>query len=294
MEFHVPFSFATSLDKLKKRSLFLKKFVGHKKSSKLKEYLANSDVSITREEYLAICISGFLVSFVIFLILSSTILLLLAVKNSILFAFLLSLIFSTFVFFSRYIYPKVYSTRKLKEIDKNLIPALEDMLVQLNSGIPLYSILVNISSADYGALSEEFKKAVKKINAGLSQAEVLEEIGEKNLSIFFRRTLWQISNGMKSGSDISIIIEESIRSLTEEQIIQIQNYGNKLNPMIMFYMLISVIIPALSITFLTILSSIVNLPELITKLLFVSLFVFVVLIQFVFLGIIKSLRPSLL
>jgi len=179
-------------------------------------------------------------------------------------------------------------------MEKNLIPALGDILVQLNSGVPLFNILVNISSSDYGELSEEFKKAVKKINAGLPQVEVLEELGEKNSSIYFKRTLWQISNGMRAGSDISVVISESIKSLSEEQILQIQNYGNKLNPMIMFYMLSSVILPALAITFLTIISSMVGLTQSITTLLFAALFVFVVIIQTMFIGIIKSIRPSLL
>jgi flagellar protein FlaJ len=199
-----------------------------------------------------------------------------------------------FSFFSQSVYPKAYSTRKEKDIDKNLIPALEDILVQLNSGVPLFTIMVNISSSGYGELSYEFKKVVKKINSGMPQIEVIEELGEKNPSLFFRRTLWQLSNGMRAGSDISVIIKESIKSLNEEQLIQIQSYGNKLNPMIMFYMLSSVIMPALAITFLTILSSLVNLSESITQILFFAMFGGVAFIQFMFIGVIRSLRPSLL
>jgi hypothetical protein len=99
---------------------------------------------------------------------------------------------------------------------------------------------------------------------------------------------------MRAGSDMSIIIRDSINSLNEEQLIQIQNYGNKLNPLIMMYMLISVIIPALSVTFLTILSSMVNLAPTMAKLIFIGLLVFVILVQIMFLGLIKSRRPSLL
>jgi pilus assembly protein TadC len=135
---------------------------------------------------------------------------------------------------------------------------------------------------------------VKKINSGMPQIEVIEELGEKNPSVFFRRALWQISNGMRAGSDISIIIRESIKSLSEEQLIQIQSYGNKLNPMIMFYMLSAVIMPALAITFITIISSLVNLSEPVTKMLFMGMFGGVAFIQFMFIGIIRSLRPSLL
>jgi flagellar protein FlaJ len=293
IEFKVPLSFS-SVDKLKKRSSFFKRFVGYKKKSALGDYLKNSEVDMTREEYLSVCVEGLVTSFLVISVVISTILILLSVKKALILSLGFALVFSFFVFFSRAVYPKVFHTRKQKDIEKNLIPALQDMLVQLNSGVPLFTLMINISASGYGELSEQFRKAVKEINAGRPQVDVLEALGEKNPSEFFRRALWQISNGMRAGSDISIVIEDTVKSLTEEQFIQIQDYGNKLNPVIMFYMLSSVILPALAVTFLTIISSLINLPELITKMLFIGMFVFVMIIQIVFLGVIKSVRPSLL
>jgi len=258
MKFHIPFTF-TSIDKIKRKPVIFKRLIKHKKKSKLQDYLDSTDTEINREQYLNLVIKSFLISFVVIDVFAATVLVLLNVSHPYLLALLLAFVSAGFVFFSQRIYPKVFVTRKEKDIEKNLIPALEDMYVQLNAGIPLFSILVNISSSGYGQLSKEFKKAVIRINAGLPQIQVLEDLGKTNPSMFFRRTLWQLSNGMKAGSDISIIIKESVKSLEQEQIIQIQNYGNKLNPLIMFYMLITVILPALAITFLTIIASLVGL-----------------------------------
>lgn len=293
MKFHIPFTISP-FERAKKRAAPFKKLVRYRRDSKLSHYLKNSDVEITREEYLAICIQGFVFSFIFIFLVSFITFIFIAPQKAIIFSLGLALLFSLFVFLSRFIYPKVYYTRKEREIEGNLLSALEDILVQLNAGVPLFSILVNISSSDYGALSNEFKKIVRKINAGYSQIDIFEDAGENNPSLYFRRTLWQISNGMRAGSDLAIVVSDSIRALNEEQLIQIQNYGNKLNPMVMFYMIISVILPALSITFLTIISSLVNLSETITTLLFVGMFIFVMLAQIMFLGIIKSVRPSLL
>ena len=293
MKFHIPFTTA-SIDRLKSRYSFFSFYPKHYRSSKLQQYLDKLEFKLTENEYFSICFGSFAMSFFILFVIFSTILVFLSIK----FAFLLSLgaafVFSFFVFFSQMIYPKIYDSRRVKNIDRNLILALEDMLVQLNSGIPLFNIMVNISSAEYGFLSEEFKRAVKKINSGLPEIEVLEELGERNSSNFFKRTLWQLSNGMRAGSDISIVISESIKTLNEEQLLQIQNYGNKLNPLIMFYMVISVIMPALSVAFLTIISSMANLSKSMTIMLFLALFFFAILIQIMFLGMIKSVRPSLL
>jgi pilus assembly protein TadC len=293
IRFRVPFAFA-SVDKLKKRSAVFKRLVGYKKDSSIATSLKNAGVDLTREEYLSICVGGFITSFLLFLILSSTVLIIVHVERALVFSVGLAFLFGGFVFFSRVAYPRVYNNRKQRNIERNLIPALQDMLVQLHSGVPLFTILINISLAEYEELSEQFKKAVKEINAGKPQIEVLENLGKDNPSEFFTRALWQISNGMRAGSDISIVIQDTVNSLNEEQYIQIQEYGNKLNPAIMFYMLSSVILPALAITFLTILSSMIGIGEGATKLIFLGMFVGVLIIQIMFLGVIKSVRPSLL
>lgn len=293
MKFHIPFTIS-SIDKLKKKPVIFRRLIKHKKKSKLQDYLDSTDTGINREQYLNIVLKSFIISFVTINVLATTVLILLNVSTPYLFSLILALLFSGFIFFSQRIYPKIYVARKEKNIEQNLIPALEDMHVQLNAGIPLFSILVNISSSGYGELSVEFKKAVIRINSGSPQVEVLEDLGKTNPSMFFRRTLWQLSNGMKAGSDISLIIRESVKSLEQEQVIQIQNYGNKLNPLIMFYMLITVILPALAITFLTIIASLVGLSSTISIILYLVIFIFVILIQIMFLGVIRSARPSLL
>jgi len=292
MKFRIPFTFA-SLEKLKKRSRIFQIKKENKSDKALETYFENAEVEITPQEYRAIKKRTFLSSFILLYIITNTLLFIFKIEKP----FLISLgvlLISFFIYFIQTNYPKVHDKKRVRNIERNLIPALEDMLVQLNSGIPLFNILVNISSSDYGSLSDEFEKAVKQINAGLPEIEVLEKLGEKNASILFKRTLWQISNSMRAGSDVNIVIKESVKSLNEEQIIQIQNYGNKLNPLIMFYLLVTVILPALAITFLTIISSMINLAPSLTTVLFISIFMLVILLQILSLGMVKTARPSLL
>lgn len=296
MRFHIPFTIANS-EKLKRSSRFFIIKTRLKQSSKdtnLKQYLNNAESGLDAEEYRAITRRSFVLFFVILIIISTTSLVLLRIRNAYFLSFLLSLAFSIFIFFSQTIYPRVYDKKRVRNLERNLIPALEDMLVQLNSGIPLFNIIVNISDSDYNELSSEFKKAARRINAGIPEVEVLEQLGEKNSSIYFKRTLWQISNGMKAGSDISLVIKEGIKSLYGEQLLQIQTYGNKLNPLIMFYLLASVILPSLSLTFLTIISSMLNITTPVTISMFFGLFILVALMQIMLLGMIRSIRPTLL
>jgi len=293
MKFKIPFAVSQPY-KLKKRANFFTSRVRPRKKSKLNNYLKNADTSLNREEYIGICRRNFLINIIFLYLIFTTILFLLEIKKSFLLGIIAAFLFSGFSFFSQINYPRIYVSRKQKNIEKNLLPALEDILVQLNSGIPLFNIMVNISSSDYGVLSDEFKNAVKRINSGEPDSIVLDNLGKENSSLFFRRALWQINNGIVAGSDMSIVIKDSIKALNEEQLIQIQDYGSKLNPLIVMYMLITVIIPTLSVAFLTIISSMVNISDTMTPLLFVTLFIFVILAQIMFLGLIKSKRPSLL
>ncbi len=260
----------------------------------LKIYLkqANSDLSACT--YLSCCfIADIIFLIFIFLVLFS-VFVFFKLKNSFFVSITISLVLTCFVFFQQIMYPKIIANKRIKNIEKNLLSALQNILIQLNSGIPLFNILVNISGEDYGEVSNEFKKAVKEINAGKKQVEVLEEIASRNPSLYFRRALWQIVNGLKAGGDIAKTIREVINSLGEERVLQIKNYGAQLSPLAMFYMLLAVIIPALSITFITILCSLIGISESITKLVFFGLFGAIFFLQIMFLGIVKTRRPNLL
>ena len=293
MKFNIPFTILET-EILRKRYHKYGKYIHPKKESSIQSYLKNSDSGINASEYLAICFAKFLTSFLVGAILISLILLLFRVQKFFLIGPGISLLFTAFILFNRLGYPKIYDSRKTKEIEKNLISALQDMLVQLNSGVPMFKILTNISSSDYGEVSKELKKAVADINSGKPQLDAIDNLGNKTTSLYFRRVLWQISNGMRAGSDMAIVIKESIDNLAKEQAIQIQSYGNKLNPIIMFYMLLAVIMPALGITFLTIIASMLNIAGKVVNLIFIGLFVMIVLLQITFLGIIRTRRPSLL
>ncbi len=199
-----------------------------------------------------------------------------------------------FVFMQQMAYPKLIASRRIRGIEINLLPALQDMYIQLNAGVPLFSILVNIAHADYGGVSDEFSKGVKEISAGRAQVEVLEEMAVRNPSLLFRRALWQLVSGMKEGSDISSLIKEVMQAVSDEQLTQIQKYGGQLSPLALFYMLIAIIAPSLGITFIIILSSFIALGEATTKAIFYGLLIITIFFQIMFLGMIKTRRPTLI
>lgn len=257
----------------------------------LEVYLNQAETRIRALDYIAMCLVSltFFTIFIFFVSLFS-----LAFGAGVFLPFIITFFCAAFVFFQQMAYPRLVAVRRIKEIERNLLPALQDMLVQLNSGIPLFNILASIARGSYGAISIEFKNAIQEINAGRSQIDALEDIAVRNPSVLFRRTIWQVVNGMKEGADIASLIKEVMRAVSDEQVTQIQKYGGQLSPLALFYMLIAIIAPSLGVTFIIVLSSFVAIAPTVTKILFYGLLVFTMLFQVMFLGMIKTRRPSLL
>jgi len=292
---HLPFSFLP-WKILKKHSNI---FLGLASSvetgfASLEMRLVQTGIPVAAKQYLAMCMLATFSFFIFILFIFELFFWGFGSSHPILYGFLMALVISMLVYLQQVNYPRLLVKKKIKNIEQNLLPALQDFLVQLNAGIPIFNILVTISEGNYGKLSEEFDRVVKKISSGTPQIEALEKMISDNPSILFKRVVWQIINGMKAGSDMVGVIKEILNSLVEEQIIQIQRYGSKLNPLAMFYMMIVVIIPSLGTTFIIVISSFMSLPENITKMIFYFVFGFVILFQIAFLGMIKSWRPNLL
>ena len=215
----------------------------------LKLSLKRAEIDIDAREYISLCMISSIIFFLFFGFIISMVFIFLGLEKFF-FGFLIAIFLSVFVFLQQVLHPKIIANKKIRDIERNLLPAMQNMLIQLNSGVPLFDILVSISKEDYGGVSEQFNKAVKEINAGTPQIDALEEIASLNPSVLFRRAIWQIVNGMKSGADMARVIKEVNNTISDEQVLQIQRYGSQLNPLAMFYMLVAVIMPSLGMTFL--------------------------------------------
>lgn len=270
---------------------FGKKLVKGYPSLKLLLKQAKSDFD--PEEYMTSILTNTLIIFVVVVIIANLFQIFLQIQ-AIVIGILTAGVLSIYIFTNSLLYPRLIVDRRIRNIERNLLSALQDLLAQINAGVPIFNVLVNISNADYGEVSKEFGRAVREINAGKSQVEALSDLGAANPSVFFRRTLWQISNGLTSGANMVSVVKESIKTLAEEQLLQIQEYGSQLSPLSMFYMLIAVIVPILAITFIIILSAFFAASKGAIQASLWGFYCLVVFMQLMFLGIIKSKRPNLI
>jgi flagellar protein FlaJ len=258
----------------------------------LKLELRQAELSYDEKEYSAIIVTmgliysiiGFVIGMLIGIRFFPEIFLVVALASAVLLGF--------FVMMQVALYPKLQGKKKIREIERNLIFALRTMTVEIKSGVSLFDSLNIIAQGDYGALSTEFKKAVQEIETGTMEEVALEKIARYNPSLFFRRSIWQIINGMKAGADVSNVMEELVSTMIREEKLQITRYGNSMRLLSLMYMMLGVIIPSLGITFLIILSSFPQMQ--LGELLFWLLLIFIVVGEFMYLGILKSKTPNLM
>jgi flagellar protein FlaJ len=255
----------------------------------LPQKLAEAEIPLKDREYLSIAIFSSIYWFtVLFSIL--TFLPALVGKNFISISLPISLLVALIAFFYINFYPNLVALRKSKDIERNLLFVVRHLYVQVRSGVSLFDAMVAVSKEDYGIISKEFEKAVKEISTGKEQTAVLEEMALRVSHTGFKRILWQIVNSLKSGADVSKVLSVIANELSQEQRVKIRKYGSQLSPYALMYLMLTVILPTLGISFLIILSSFsgIQIPEA----LFFLIWGVVVLFQIMFIGMIKSSRPS--
>ncbi len=185
--------------------------------------------------------------------------------------------------------PEVERRKRAKEIDKDVLFAGRFLLIKLNSGKPLMNAIVDASNS-YGVANHYFKEIVRDIELGTPLEEALEKASRYSPSEKMRRILFQISNALKIGVDVTSFLEAILDEIAQDQLIEIQKYGRKLSGLTMFYMLLAIVIPSLGITMFITITSLVSIQA-DFGLLLVFLFGLVV-VEFVFISIFKSIRPT--
>jgi pilus assembly protein TadC len=180
--------------------------------------------------------------------------------------------------------------KRQKDIDKDVLFAGRYLLVKLNSGQPLMNALSDASKS-YGIASNYFKEIVRDIELGKPLEQALSEAAEYSPSPKFKKILFQISNALKIGIDVTEFLDATLNEIADQQLIEINKYGKKLNSLTLFYMLFAVVLPSLGLTIFIVVASMSGLE--VDMSFFVVLLVAIAILQLIFLMAYKAIRPNI-
>ncbi|MCX6767413.1 MAG: type II secretion system F family protein [Candidatus Micrarchaeota archaeon] len=257
--------------------------------SELKTNLAQAEMEIAAAEYAAASLvsAALNTAFILILILFFGYL---ASANVLTAALALALVTGASSFLTAVYYPKIIALRRKRKLEDNLVPAVRQLVIELKSGVPLFEAMTSVCD-DYGEVSEEFKKIVKKINAGEAEIDVLGDASRRLPSVQFQKVIWQISNALKVGSDVSNALEAILEDLTAEKINEIKRYSQELSPWTMVYMMTAVILPSLGITLGIVILSFLSVS--VPRMIFAVAIVFLVIFQLFFMNFLGTRRPAI-
>ena len=177
-----------------------------------------------------------------------------------------------------------------KAVENDILFAARDMIVSMRSGLPLFNAMATVS-VGYGAASKEFERIIDRVQLGMPMEEAIEEVSSKSQSNTFKRVMLQAGTSIKVGSDVVTAIQEVINDVSQERVIELRRYGQRLNAIAMFYMLFGVIFPSMGLAVASIMSTFISIFPVNNNTLVLAIFVMAAL-QFVFLKMVSSSRPA--
>jgi flagellar protein FlaJ len=204
---------------------------------------------------------------------------------------LLAPVYFILAFFYSMYFPKVKARMRAKRMEQELVFAGRHMLIELKSGVPLFDAMLGISR-DYGEISVEFNKIVEKVTLGVPLGVALHDVAESNPSQYFKRVILQMANSLASGADVAAALEAALDQISREQAIELKAYGQKLNPIVMFFMIFGIILPSLGIAFLIILVSFLGSSVSFGPTALFGVLLAIGLVQFIFLTMVENSRPK--
>jgi len=253
----------------------------------LKEKLTQGGIADKPEEFIrkSLLISFYLTTFII------GILTIIFIRFEIvkwvlilIFPVLLLLIFVNFV--KR---PDIIIRKKQREFDREIVFAGKFLVIELQSGVPIYNAMISVSKS-YPIIGKYFNEILNRVDMGTSLEDAINESIELTPSLNFRKLLWQIYNSLKTGADLATALNVNIEQIAAEQIIQVKEYGKKLNPIIMFYMVVAVIFPSIGVIMFIVFSSFFAISITLTALMLLA--IVVAFVQAIFLMVIRGSRPA--
>lgn len=164
-----------------------------------------------------------------------------------------------------------------RELDGDLLFVCEYLLVSLESGLPLGNAIERFSRLKRPG-AKFFKKVFTEFQTGKSLELALKEASVYSPSESLRILLKRLHDSLNIGVDLKTILENFITESSDKKVVEIKGYSKKLNPIIMMYLLLGIVMPSLGITFFILGATMMNITPSFLKL----ILTFVLLIMYGF------------
>lgn len=205
----------------------------------------------------------------------------------------------SFVFFFTVFYlmikliPELELKKKKALLESDLLYSARHLLLKIESGSSLLNSLESVSTLNTKS-SVYFKQLMLDVSLGMPIEGALEKAIEYSPSKAYSKILEELLTSLKTGSYIQKTLRNTLDDITRNHLINIQEYGKKLNPMSMFYMILGTILPSLGTAMLIVAASLLPGILIIDMRILMFIAFFILFIQVFFLLAFRGLKPEVM
>lgn len=210
-------------------------------SKQLEFYLYSANMRFSAKQWLALTTISSLIVFIVTLIIF-----LLLVPFQIIplwLAIVIALFAFAFATVIMLLIPRQRAQARGKAISRELPFALRHIATQLSAGIGLYRTLQTVASADYGALSEEFSRTITEIEEGTDTQVALRHLALRTQSSALRNALMHTIRALKTGGNLSNIMNEIAEDVSFELRMKMKEFGEKMNFLGVIFIFLAIVLP---------------------------------------------------
>lgn len=166
-----------------------------------------------------------------------------------------------------------------REIDSDILFVSEYLLVSLESGLPLGNAIQRLSRLNRPG-GKFFNRVYTEFKTGKDLETALDEASIYSASDSMRILLKRLKDSLTIGIDLRTILENYIEESSEKKIIEIKGFSKTLNPLIMMYLLLGIVLPSLGITFFILAATLLSITPEFMKLILICIFIVMFVFQY--------------
>jgi len=223
-------------------------------ASDIRYYLYSANMRYSLSQWLAISIATAVLGAIVVFALAATISVVYKLPPAI--SIVAPLLAGIFMLLVMFLIPKSKATQRGEATSIELPFALRHMATELKAGIGLYKTLQTIAKSDYGVLSEEFSRTINEIEEGIDTKDALRHFALRTQSKALRNALFHIIRALKTGGNLSEIMNTIAEDVSFEMRLKIRDFAEKMNFFGVIYIFIAIVAPV----FLGIISAVTNAP----------------------------------
>jgi len=166
-----------------------------------------------------------------------------------------------------------------RELESDLLFVSEYFLVSLESGLPLGNAIERISRLNRpGGIF--FKRVYTEFQTGKDLESALKEASTYSPSESMRVLLKRLYDSLTIGVNLNVVLENFIKESSDKKIVEIKGFSKKLNPIIMMYLLLGIVMPSLGVTFFILAATLIKVTPDFLRLILIFTFLIMFALQY--------------